>query len=153
MEPLAEGTANVDRRVGIALMAHQRDLVVVVQVARVEDERRHDQQPDQRNAEAVSQQEQVAQDDHQHDEKKRKDRDDHPLRHAGRREREQGDAYGHHRGTGPRRLPADQPAARLVYFQLLPRVRKTVASSTMTTSPMQMRVAIHRRAGDTSISR
>ena len=40
----------------------------------------------------------------------------------------------------------------LVYFQLLPRVRKMVASSTTATSPMQMSVAIHSRAGDTSMS-
>ena len=41
----------------------------------------------------------------------------------------------------------------LVYFQLFPRVRNIVASSTSTTRPMQISVAIHSRAGDTSISR
>ncbi len=39
-----------------------------------------------------------------------------------------------------------------LYFQRLPRVRKMVASSTTTTKPTAMSVAIQSRDGDTSIS-
>jgi len=49
-------------------------------------------------------------------------------------------------------LPISQRPG-LVYFQLFPRVRKMVASSTTATRPIQISVAIHSRAGDTSMSR